>query len=157
MAVFTSGPLSSNFVVCGPITATISFVADAVDVDIAVTLLDVFPSGEAMLVQDGIVRARWRGGPFATEPTLLTPGETYTVEVEVGFMAYVYNAGHRIRMAVQGSNAPRFSVNPNNGSPLTDNSTAAVVARTVVLLGGVAPSVLALPVAVTTSEWRGWN
>jgi uncharacterized protein len=177
MVVFTSEPLDATLVVCGPIVANVSFVTDAVDVDIAVTLLDVFPLGEAMLVQvwarkgrscvmcdtprfdepppapatfrlqDGITRARWRNGPFATSPALLTPGQTYSVEVSIGDMCYAYNKGHRVRVTVQGSNAPRFSVNRNNGAPVSDNTTAAFVAETAVLFGGASPSSITLPIA----------
>jgi predicted acyl esterase len=157
MVVFTSEPVEANIVVCGDITVEVTFVADTVDVDIAVTLLDVFPIGTAMLVQDGVVRARWRNGPFASAPALLTPGQSYTVLVDIGAMSYVYNAGHRIRVTVQGSNAPRFSVNPNNGAPLSDNTTAPIVAHTAVLFGGSSASVLTLPIAVPTEEWLGWQ
>jgi len=78
------------------------------------------------------------------------------VQVEIGAMAYIFNAGHRVRVAVQGSNAPRFSVNLNNGSPVADNTTTPVIAHTTLLLGGAAASTLTLPVTVPTTAWRGW-
>jgi predicted acyl esterase len=48
----------------------------------------------SMLVQDGIVRMRWREGPSATTPTPMTPGTVYQVTVSLGPTSYVSPA-HR--------------------------------------------------------------
>ena len=99
-----------------------------------------------MLVQDGIVRMRWRDGPFAnaTAPPLL-PGAPYAVNVTVGHMSYAFSTGHRIAVAISSYNYPRFSANPNNGEPLSDPAGPRVVARNQVLHDAAHPSALVLP------------
>jgi predicted acyl esterase len=67
------------------------------------------------------------------------------VTVELWSTAIVFNAGHRIRVAVSGSNWPRFEVNPNDGGDLNIPASP-VVARPVLLLGPAHPSRLELPV-----------
>ena len=67
------------------------------------------------------------------------------VTVEIGAMSYVLNAGHSVRLALSSSNSKRFSVNPQNGRPLADNSTAPLVARIAVLADAEHPSALVLP------------
>jgi uncharacterized protein len=62
---------------------------------VAAQVEDVFPTGEHMLVQDGIARLRWRNGTFSTQPSFLTPGTVYQVTVEVGWMSYVFNPLHK--------------------------------------------------------------
>lgn len=99
-----------------------------------------------MLVQDGIVRMRWRNGPFAnvTAPPLL-PGAPYAVNVTVGHMSYAFSPGHRVAVAVSSYNFPRFSANPNNGEPMSDPAGPHIVARNTVLTDAAHPSVLLLP------------
>ena len=145
MAVFTSEAAPEDLVMCGLIQAELAVSVTSVDADVAVSVKDVFPTGESMLLQDGIVRLRWREGPFATKPTLVTPGQIYNVTVDVGHMCYVLNTGHKLRVTIQGSNAPRFSVNPQNGAPLSDNTTAPVAAQASVHYGPSHPSRLILP------------
>jgi putative CocE/NonD family hydrolase len=41
----------------------------------------------------------------------------YEVEVDLWSTALVFNKGHRIRVAVSSSNAPRFEPNANTGDP----------------------------------------
>ena len=106
----------------------------------------MFPSGESMLLQDGIVRMRWRDGPFAnaTSPPLL-PDTPCAVNVTVGHMAYAVSPGHRIAIAISSYNFPRFSVNPNSGRPVNDTAGPRVVAHNAVLHDALHPSALILP------------
>jgi hypothetical protein len=146
MALFSSTPFASTSIINGLITAQLWVTSSAVDTDVTAKLTDVFPTGESMLVQDGVLRLRWRDGPQARKPAApLSPGVPVEVTVEVGFMSYVVNAGHRLRLALASSNSPRFSVNPNNGSPIWDNATAPVVAQNAVLADADHPSALILP------------
>lgn len=135
-----------------------------------------------MLIQDGVLRLRWREGPLAPRPAApLVPGEAVEVTVEIGFMSYIVNAGHRyvvggvrtslraqssaaggaghsltaaplalapcsLRLALSSSNYKRFSLNPNTGRPLSDNTTAPRIANNAVLADADHPSALVLPV-----------
>jgi len=147
MLLFRSEPLQDLVIVNGLIQAELWVSSTAADVDVAVKVNDVFPTGESMLVQDGITRMRWRGGPAATAPMapMGGPGAVYNVSVEVGFMSYVFNQGHRIQVAVASSNAQRFSVNSQDRHPLVVNASGGVIASNRLSVGGATPSALVLP------------
>jgi putative CocE/NonD family hydrolase len=149
---FTTSALTLPLAVVGPIRATLWVVPDTLDLDLAVRLTDVYPDGRSMLVLDGIQRARMRCGDD-TE-CLLTPGVPVEITVELWSTAMVFNTGHRVRIAVSGSNWPRFEVNPNNGSDL-NLTTTPVVARPQLLFGGENPSRLELPVLPMTRNATG--
>ena len=56
----------------------------------------------------------------------------------------IFNKGHRIRLAISSSNAPRFEPNPNTGRPSgTDAETK--VATNTLHLDAAHPSQLILP------------
>ncbi len=124
---FTTDALAQPIAVMGRVTCTLWVEADTLDLDLAVRLTDVHPDGRSMLVLDGIRRARSRCGDD-TE-CLLTPGEPTSLAVDLWSTAIVFNAGHRIRIDVSGTNAPRFEVNPNHGGDLNDATLAPVLAR----------------------------
>jgi predicted acyl esterase len=140
---FTSEPLAQPVTVMGPVRAKVWLVPDTPDLDLAVRLTDVYPDGRSMLVLDGIQRARMRCGDD-TE-CLLTPGVPVELTVELWSTALIFNAGHRIRISVSGSNWPRFEVNPNDGLDL-NLETPGQVARPRLLFGREHPSRLELPV-----------
>jgi hypothetical protein len=96
-----------------------------------------------MLVTDGIQRARMRCGD--DRECFLTPGVPTELEVDLWSTALVFARGHRVRIDVSGSNAPRFEVNPNDGGDLNRPGPSAV-AHPVLLIGPAYPSRLELPV-----------
>lgn len=145
---FTTEPLEQPVTVMGPVRATFWLVPDTPDLDLAVRLTDVYPDGRSMLVLDGIQRARMRCGDDAE--CLLTPGVPVELTVDLWSTAQVFNAGHRIRISVSGSNWPRFEVNPNDGLDLNLDSPGQV-ARPRLLLGADYPSRLELPVPSESS------
>jgi len=140
---FTTEPLVQPVTAVGPVRAKVWLVPDTPDLDLAVRLTDVYPDGRSMLVLDGIQRARMRCGDD-TE-CLLTPGVPVELMVELWSTALVFNAGHRIRISVSGSNWPRFEVNPNDGGDL-NLDTPGDVAQPRLLFGSDHPSRLELPV-----------
>jgi hypothetical protein len=85
-----------------------------------VKISDVYPTGEARLLQDNAVRMRWREGGL--EPVNMKKGEVYKVELSLWNTSYVVAPGHNLRFVVSSSNFPRFSVNPNNGLLLADEN-----------------------------------
>jgi hypothetical protein len=168
MALWTTQPMEQDVVILGLITAHLTVSFDSVDADVAVAVKDVYPAPASsdyahasndgaraaqdaappsMLIQDGIVRMRWQDGAYASTPTLIVPGALYNVTIEVGIMGYVLNSGHSLRIAVQGSNYPRFSVNQNNGDGMApSNSSAPVVSTASVHYGPGSVSSLVLPI-----------
>jgi uncharacterized protein len=139
---FTSEPLRTPLTVIGRLTASIWVLPDTTDLDIAVRLTDVYPDGRSMLVADGLQRARMRCGD--DRECFLVPGQPAELAVDLWSTAIVFAAGHRIRVDVAGSNAPRFEVNRNDGGDL-DAAGANVVAHPAILVGGAHPSRLVLP------------
>lgn len=141
--VFSTPVLDEPLTVMGRITVRLWVDADTPDLDLAARLSDVYPDGRSMLVVDGIRRARSRCGDQVE--CLLTPGVPTEIEVDLWSTALVFNAGHRIRISISGSNHPRFELNPNHGGPI-DGDEPARVARPSILYGGEYPSALVLPV-----------
>jgi len=120
--VYTTELLQEPVEVSGRIVARLWASSDAPDTDWTVKLTDVYPDGRSMLVLDGVLRARHRDS--MSSEVFMQPGETYLFEVDLWSTSIVFNAGHRIRVAVSSSNDPRFDPNPNTGHPFrADNQT----------------------------------
>jgi hypothetical protein len=113
--LFTSEPLTEPVEVTGRIWAQLAVSSDCPDTDFTVKLTDVYPDGRSMLLCDGILRAAFRKSFEREQP--LEPGGVYQLKVDLWSTSIVLNKGHRIRVAVSSSNAPRFEPNPNTGQP----------------------------------------
>ena len=141
--LFTSEALPAPVEVTGRLTAKLFVSSDCPDTDFTVKLCDVYPDGRSMLVTDGVLRARYHKS-FEKE-SFLEPGRVYELNVDLWSTSLVFNKGHRIRVAVSSSNAPRFEANPNTGRPFrADKETR--VARNTLHLSLKYPSRLVLPV-----------
>lgn len=115
----------------------------ATDTDFTAKLVDVFPDGQALIVCEGIVRARYRGG--LDKPELLEPGRTYAFDIHVGNTAVQFQPGHRIRLEASSSNFPRYDPNPNTGQDIATERRP-VSATQQVAHGPQFPSALLLPI-----------
>jgi putative CocE/NonD family hydrolase len=94
----------------------------APDTDFTAKLCDVYPNGRSVIVLDGIVRASYRQSLEKPEP--LEPGKIYEFEIDLWSTSFVISPGHRLRVAISSSNAPRFEPNPNTGKlSATDGQT----------------------------------
>ena len=102
----------------GPLFATLFVSSSAVDTDFMVRVSDVYPTGEARLIQDNAVRMRWRAGGSA--PQYLKQGEVYEVALNIWNTSFIIAPGHALRVSVSSSNHPRFAVNPQNGILMND-------------------------------------
>jgi hypothetical protein len=74
----------------------------------------------------------------------MQPGEIYEVAIDLRSTSYIWNTGHRIRLAVSSSNYPRFLANPNTASGINQNVSYQVANNT--LFFGPQSSRLILPV-----------
>lgn len=144
---FTSDVLTRPLTVMGRLSCAVWVRPDTPDLDLVVRLTDVYPDGRSMLVADGIRRARMRCGDEVE--CLATPGEPIELTVDLWSTALVFNTGHRIRVSVSGTNAPRFEVNPNHGGDLSGDDPP-VIAAPGLLMGAQFPSRLVLPVVVSS-------
>jgi putative CocE/NonD family hydrolase len=113
MLVFTTAPLEKATEITGPMSATLWAATDARDTDWHIMILDVWPDGRALRIQDGIARARFRNG--FDRPSLLTPGQIYRYDIDLWFTALVLPPGHRLRVTVESAAFPKYDRNLNTG------------------------------------------
>ena len=146
MASFATAPLQQPLMLHGEVLAQLHVSSSAADTDVTAKLMDVYPSGETMLLVDGVVRMRGRGGLYAPRFSApLLPSAVYAVNVSLGWFSYLVTPGHALRLDLASSNWPRFSVNPNTGQPLALNTSTPVVATNAVHHDPAQPSALLLP------------
>lgn len=141
--VYTSQPLAQPLQIAGPVTVVLYASTSARDTDFTAKLVDVFPDGTAINLNNGIQVARLRNS--LERPALLTPGRTYRYEIHVWPTANLFRAGHRIRLEVSSSDYPQFAPNPNTGEPF-GRSAKWRSARQTIFHDSTHPSALILPV-----------
>jgi uncharacterized protein len=141
--VFSTDVLKEPVEVTGRILAELAISSDCPDTDFAALLSDVYPDGHSMLVTDGILRARFRKS-FEKEE-FLEPAKVYNLKVDLWSTSLAFNKGHKIRVLITSSNAPRFDPNPNTGHEFrTDKETR--VANNTVHLSVQHASKIVLPI-----------
>ena len=119
--VYTSDALRDGMELTGSMHARICLSSDALDTDVTVKLVDVFPDGRSMNMVDGITRARYRDG-FGT-PHMMAAGKVYEVPVDLHATSWFLPAGHKLRVEVSSSNFPRYDRNLNTGGHNYDETT----------------------------------
>lgn len=148
---FVSEPLTEDVVALGPAAATIQLSSTAADTDLGLTVTEVRPDGQEMLVSTGVQRASKRATGADSTPTRpdllfdriqpLEPGAVVEVPVQVLPIGHVFRAGSRIRLGIAavGGDREKWSydaIDPDGGS--TTNT---------VHLGGAVPSSLTMTLA----------
>ena len=141
--VYESEPLESPLEVTGPLKLVLFAASSAVDTDFTAKLMDVAPDGNARLLSDGVVRARYRNG--MDHPDFLTPGEPTRFEIDLWSTSNEFQPGHCIALAVSSSNFPRLSRNLNTGGD-NERDTDYVTADQTIFHDRERPSHLILPV-----------
>jgi hypothetical protein len=81
---------------------------------LSVRLCDVFPDGTSALVSRGVLNLTHRTGHIAPEP--LERGLPTPVEIELEATSWIFEAGHRVRLALAGSDWPNTWPPPHAGS-----------------------------------------
>ena len=147
--VYQTEPLEHDVEVTGRIPVELWIASSAVDTDFTAKLIDVYPPNEDypegydMLINDSIIRTRYREG-FERE-VLMEPGTPYKVTMLLPPTSNAFAAGHRIRIDVSSSNFPRLERNPNTGEPI-GRHTKTVKAEQTVFADAERPSRVVLPV-----------
>lgn len=126
---FTSSTFSDPTAITGHVYAYLYVSSNATDTDFTVKYTDVYPDGTSMLIQDGIIRMKWRNNN--TSPSPMETGKVYSVVVDLWSTSYIFNTGHALRVSVSSSNSPRFSPNYNNGQPLSNPGEPIIAANTI--------------------------
>jgi putative CocE/NonD family hydrolase len=143
--VFTSAPLAEPFEVTGALAVQLHAATDAQDTDFVAKLVDVGPDGSAIILAEGLLRARFREGFDREVP--VEPGRPYAYTIDLAATSNVFQPGHRIGLFVTSSSFPRFDRNPNTGNPIgIDGAEALLPARQTIFHDRERPSRLLLPV-----------
>ncbi len=150
--VYTTPPLEQEVEVTGPVQAHLYAATSARDTDWMVRLIDVHPDGRALLLCDGVIRARCRdpknAGAFnAAQLSTIEPGKVYEYTIQFWrATANVFGKGHRIRVEVSSSYYPYYLRNLNTGADSVALETEGVVAQQKVYHDSDHPSHVVLPV-----------
>ncbi len=150
--VFSTEVLSNDVVVKGSATVHLKISSNIKDTDFAIRLTDVYPDGRSMLVNDGVLRMRFRNGYSSSDTAELIPGTVYDCTVILPNTCITFLTGHKIRVDVTSSNYPRFNRNMNtNGIMYPGNSLDSLVnpliANNTVYLNSTNFSYITLPQA----------
>jgi putative CocE/NonD family hydrolase len=117
---YTTEPLAEDLEVVGPVEVVLHVSSSAPDTDFVAKLCDVFPDGRSIQVADGILRSRYRES--RSRPRPLDPGKVYELEIDLWSTAWLFPAGHQLRVTVTSSCFPRFDRNPNTGRAMADST-----------------------------------
>jgi len=115
---FTTAPLAQDVLVNGVITVHLEVSSDKFDTDFCVRLCDVYPTGESMMISDGVYRMRFRDGFNAVDTANMIPGQHYFVDIDFRNTSYTFLQGHSLRIDVTSSNYPRYNRNMNTGQEM---------------------------------------
>ena len=114
--VYTTPPLEQDIEISGPLSAKLWAASSAPDTDFAAMLLDVYPDGMAVRLNDGIIRASFRES--LEKPAPLVPGKAYEYAIDCWATSMLIRKGHRIRVHIVSSEFPKFDRNLNTGHRL---------------------------------------
>jgi predicted acyl esterase len=141
--VYSTPPLKQGVEVTGLLKMVLYVASSAKDTDFTGKLVDVYPDGRAFIIQEGILRARYREG--FTKKVWMKPGGIYKLDVDLHATSNYFKPGHRIRVEVSSSNFPRFDRNLNTGGNNFDE-TEWVIAENTIHHSKKYPSHIILPV-----------
>jgi len=142
---FDTAPLADHVAIAGLVSAKLFVSSTAPDTDFVVTLTDVTPRGQSMLVRLGVQRMRWRSSE-TVKNVPMQPDQVYAIDVQLGAVAYIFPRGHRVRMTVASAGAPYFNPTSNTGENDEIVNATPIIAQNTVHYGQQYASQLLLPV-----------
>jgi predicted acyl esterase len=146
VVTWTTAPLQVATEVTGYPKLTIFAAASAADADFVFDMTDVAPDGTSRQVVQAYLNAPHAAG-VREAPKPLTPGAVGTYELEMFPLAYVFQPGHRIRLAIAGG----AKVAPGQAVPQGPGKNPAPFTWTI-LADADHPSAIELPVVGTSWE-----
>jgi len=108
--VYTSEPLDAELAILGVARAELVLESSASVIGFAVSLSDVAPDGSSHLIAKGMLNATRRSS--LSDPTPVTPGERFTLGIDLDTTGWIFAAGHRIRVAVANADFPNVWPTP---------------------------------------------
>jgi hypothetical protein len=119
LLVYDGPPLARALEVTGHARVVLHLAVDAQDADVFAYLEDVAPDGRVGYVTEGQLRALHRalapsgGRSFERRDARpLVPGEVAELCFELLPTSYLFEAGHRVRLALAGADADHFAIRP---------------------------------------------
>jgi putative CocE/NonD family hydrolase len=118
--VYSTPALYKAIEVTGNIELKLFVSSSAPDTDFSAKLVDVYPDGRAIILTNGILRARYHKSFAIVE--LLEQNKVYELTINLLATSNVFLPGHRIRLEVSSSNFPQFNRNSNTGGDIVNES-----------------------------------
>lgn len=118
--VYSTPVLEKSVEVTGNVELRLFIRSSAPDTDFTAKLVDVYPDGRAMILTNGIFRARYHNSFEKAE--LLEPEKVYELNINLLATSNVFKPGHRIRLEVSSSNFPQFNRNSNTGGNIAQET-----------------------------------
>ncbi len=115
---FTTAPMTQDATIAGVVTVHLEITSDKFDTDFCVRMCDVYPTGESMLINDGVYRMRFRDGFNVADTANMIPNQHYFVDIDLPNTCITILQGHSLRIDVTSSNYPRFNRNMNTGQAM---------------------------------------
>ena len=120
---FETDTFLSALHITGVIKAKVIIQPGAVDTDVALRLVDVYPDGRKILIDDDIQRLRFRNGYTINDTSFMDVNSTYQVDITFDPIALSLPTGHKLGLIVTGSNYPRYNRNMNTGNEMYPNNS----------------------------------
>ncbi|MFN8215303.1 MAG: CocE/NonD family hydrolase [Solirubrobacterales bacterium] len=126
---WSSEPLAEPLTVHGWGEVELWAESDREDTELHVKLADVGADGRALQVAWGCLRASHAEDP--TSPAAIAPGEVRGYAIELTPAFHTFEAGHRLRLLLAGSEYPWFARNLNRFEPVALQAEPLVATNTV--------------------------
>ncbi|HEX2694442.1 MAG TPA: CocE/NonD family hydrolase, partial [Acidobacteriota bacterium] len=107
--VFSTPPLEQDMEITGPLTVKLFAASSAPDTDWNAMLIDVYPDGYALRLNDGVVRASYRESFEAPSP--IEPEKIYEYTIDCWATSMLIRKGHRLRVHIASAAFPKFDRN----------------------------------------------
>lgn len=128
--VYTTEPLTKSVTIIGDLIVELVVSSTARDTDFVIEIMDVMTDGRSIKFgckSAGQLRARYRDG--LDRQVLMSPNETYRIEITLHAIGHTFLPNHRIRLAITSSFFPWISANPNTGQPIASDTQTPIVAH----------------------------
>ena len=122
---YTWEPLTSELEILGHPRLRVRVSSSAPVAFLSAKLCDVFPDGTSSLVTRGMLNLTHRES--RRDPAPLEPGRPYTIELELEVCSWTFEAGHRIRLDLAGSDWPNAWSSPEPVTLSIERGSSALV------------------------------
>jgi len=122
---YTWEPLEEDLEILGHPTLRVRVTSTAPVAYLSAKLCDVFPDGTSSLVTRGLLNLTHRDSRRDPEP--LEPGRAYRIEFELEVCSWTFEAGHRIRLDLAGTDWPNAWAPPEPVTLSFDREPSALI------------------------------